>query len=367
MDLGIIGLERSGKTAVFTAVTGGHARAASYGGTEPNIGVVKVPDERLDRLCAALTTRKVTQAEARYLDFPGSLSVRGEGPAGAHLAALAQVDALVHVVRAFRDEAVPHPESTVDAHRDIASMNLELAFADAAMLERRYERLEIAVRSTRPGERDAGERELAMVVRLREALEREQPLRSQELSPDERRLISGYQLLTDKPLLILVNIDESDIGRAHEIEEEFSTRWAGPGVAGPGVDVAALCGKLEQELTELSEEDAAEFRRELGLEEGGLQRMIRVSQRVLGLLTFFTVNEAEGRAWAIPAGWTALEAAGKIHTDISRGFIRAEVIDWEELVAAGSLAEARKRALLRTEGKQYVVQDGELLHILFNV
>ena len=364
MDLGIIGLERSGKTAVFTAVTGGHARAGSYGGTEPNIGVVKVPDERLDRLCAALSTRKVTQAEARYLDFPGSLSVRGEGPAGAHLAALAQVDALVHVVRAFQDEAVPHPEGSVDAHRDIASMNLELAFADADMLQRRYDRLEIAVRSARPGERDAGERELALVQRLREALEREEPLRVQQLSPDERRLISGYQLLTDKPLLILVNIDESDIGRAREIEEEFSTRWAG---SGPGVDVAALCGKLEQELTELSEEEAAEFRRELGLEEGGLERMISVSQRVLGLLTFFTVNEAEGRAWAIPAGWTALEAAGKIHTDISRGFIRAEVIDWEELVAAGSLAEARKRALLRTEGKQYVVQDGELLHILFNV
>ena len=368
MDLGIIGLERSGKTAVFVAVTGGHARAASYGGTEPNIGVVKVPDERLDRLCAALTTRKVTQAEARYLDFPGSLSVRGEGPAGAHLAALAQVDALVHVVRVFRDEAVAHPEGSVDGHRDIASMNLELAFADAAMLERRYERLEIAVRSARPGERDAGERELALVQRLREALEREEPLRVQQLSPDERRLISGYQLLTDKPLLILINIDESDIGRAHEIEEEFSTRWAGPGPGpGPGTDVASLCGKLEQELTELSEEEAAEFRRELGLEEGGLERMIRVSQRVLGLLTFFTVNEAEGRAWAIPAGSTALEAAGKVHTDISRGFIRAEVIDSEELVAAGSLAEARKRGLLRTEGKQYVVQDGELLHILFNV
>ena len=368
MDLGIIGLERSGKTAVFTAVTGGHARAGSYGGTEPNIGVVKVPDERLDRLCAVLTTRKVTQAEARYLDFPGSLSVRGEGPAGAHLAALAQVDALVHVVRAFQDEAVPHPEGSVDAHRDIAGMNLELAFADADMLQRRYDRLEIAVRSARPGERDAGERELALVQRLREALEREEPLRVQQLSSDERRLISGYQLLTDKPLLILINIDESDIGRAHEIEEEFSTRWAGPGPGpGPGTDVASLCGKLEQELTELSEEEAAEFRRELGLEEGGLERMIRVSQRVLGLLTFFTVNEAEGRAWAIPAGSTALEAAGKVHTDISRGFIRAEVIDSEELVAAGSLAEARKRGLLRTEGKQYVVQDGELLHILFNV
>ena len=362
MDLGIIGLEQSGKTAAFNAVTRGHAHTAAYGATEPSIGVVKIPDERLDRLCAVLHPKKVTHAEVRYLDFPGGLSLRGAGPSGAYLAALSQCDALVHVARAFRDESVPHPEGSVDAHRDIAAVNLELAFADIGVLERRYEKLEITVRSARAGEREAGERELALVQRLREALEREEPLRTQALSTDERRIISGYQLLTDKPQLIVVNIDEADVSRAGEIESEFAGRCAGP-----GVEVAALCAKLEQELSELSDEEAAEFRRELGLAESGLERMLRLSHQVLGLITFFTVNEAEGRAWPIAGGSTALEAAGKVHTDMARGFIRAEAIGWQELAEAGSLATARKHGLLRTEGKQYVVQDGDLLHILFNV
>ena len=362
MDIGIIGLERSGKTTVFNAVTRGHAQAGAFGTAEPNIGVVKIPDDRLDRLCDVIQTRKVTYAEVRYLDFPGGFSVRSEGPAGAYLAALSQCDALVHIVRAFRDESVAHPEGTVDAHRDVASVNLELAFADMAMLQRRDERLEIEVRSARAGEREAGERELALVRRLREALDGETPLREQTISPDERRLISGYQLLTDKPLLILANIDEADIAREDEIESEFAERWTGPGLA-----TAALCGKLEQELTELSDDEAVEFRRELSLSEGGLERMLGLSQRVLGLIAMYTVNEAEGRAWAIPAGSTAQEAAGKVHTDMERDFIRAEVIGWRELAECGSLAEARKRGLLRTEGKQYVVQDGELMHSLFNV
>lgn len=364
MDLGIIGLERSGKTTVFQAITHGHAHIAppGRGALEPSIGVVKVLDERLDHLCAVLHPKKVTYVEVRYLDFPGSLALRGEGPAAAHLAALAQCDALVHVVRAFRDESVPHPEATVDPERDIAAVNLELAFADAAVLERRAERLDVEVRSARHGEREPGERELALVRRLRGALEREEPLRSQPLSPDERRIISGYRLLTTKPQLIVVNIDEADAGRAPEIEAEFGARWAGPGVV-----VVALCAKLEQELAALSDEEAAEFRRELGLKAGDVERLVRLSEQALGLITFFTVNEAEGRAWALPAGSTALEAAGKVHSDMARGFIRAEAIGWEELVECGSLAEARKRGRLRTEGKQYVVQDGELLHILFNV
>ena len=362
MDLGIVGLERSGKTSVFNAVTGGHARAGAYGATEANIGVVKVPDERLDRLCALLEPRKVTYAEARYLDVPGGLSFRGEGPEPAYLASLSQCDALVHVVRAFQDEAVPHPEGSVDPDRDIEGVNMELAFADLALIERRRDKLDIAVRSARPGQREAGERELVLLQRLREALEREEPLRTQELSPGDRRMISGYQLLTNKPLLILANIDEAEIGRAQEIESALAARWAGP-----SVEVAALSGKLEAELTELSDEEAAEFRRDLGLAEGGLERMIRLSHHVLGLISFFTVGEPEGRAWALPAGSTALDAAGKRHSDIAHGFIRAETIGWDELLDCGSLAEARKRGLLRQEGKGHIVQDGEVLNILFNV
>jgi hypothetical protein len=361
MDLGLIGLERSGKTALFHAVTRGHAQTGSYGATEPSIGVVKVPDERLDRLCVIIPPKKVTYVEVRYLDFPGGLSLRS-GPSGAFLAALSQCDALVHVVRAFRDESVPHPEGNVDPARDIAEVNVELAFGDLAALERRHNKLEMEVRSSRPGEREAGERELALLQRLREGLENEVPLRAQELSPDERKTIAGYQLLTLKPLLLAINIDEADVGRADEIEREVAERSGGP-----GVEVAALCAKLERELVDLSDEEAAEFRTDLGLKEGALDRLLQLSEKTLGLITFFTVGEPEGRAWAIKAGSTALEAGGKIHTDIARGFIRAEVVGWQELLDCGGYAEARKRGLQRTEGKQYIMQDGDVVHILFNV
>ena len=362
MDLGIIGLAQSGKTTLFEALTRGHAHTASFGSMEPSVGVVKVPDDRLDRLSVLLHAKKVTHIEVRFLDFPGSLALRGEGAGPAYLAALAQCDALVHVVRAFRNEAVAHPEGSVDPHRDIAEVDVELAFGDLAALERRQGRLEIEVRSARAGERDAGERELALLARLRAGLENETALRAQELAPEERRMISGYQLLTNKPLVIVVNVDDADAARVGEIEQEFAQRWAAP-----NVEVAALCAKLERELAELSDEDAVEFRRELGLAAGGLDTVLQHSQRVLGLLTFFTVGEPEGRAWALTAGSTALEAAGKIHSDIARGFIRAEVVGWQELLDCGSYAEARKRALLRTEGKQYIVQDGDVLHVLFNV
>jgi GTP-binding protein YchF len=362
MDLGIIGLAQSGKTALFAALTRGHAHTAGFAATEPSIGVVKIRDDRLDRLSAVLHPRKVTYAEARYLDFPGALTVRGEGPAAVLLGALSQCDALVHVVRAFHDESVPHPEGNVDPDHDFAAVNMELAFADIGVLQRRYEKLEIMVRSARAGEREAGERELALVQRLRDGLEREEPLRAQALSADDRRMIGGFQLLSSKPQLVVVNIDEGDVARAGEMEGDFSARHGGPGVA-----VLALCAKLERELAELSDEEAAEFRKDLGLSESGAGRVLRASGDVLGLLTFFTVGDQEGRAWVLPAGSSALEAGGKVHTDIARGFIRAEVIGWDEMVACGSWAEARKRGLLRTEGKQYVVQDGDLLHVLFNV
>ena len=362
MDIGIIGLAQSGKTTLFEALTRGHAHTASFGSMEPSVGVVKVPDDRLDRLSVLLHAKKVTHIEVRFLDFPGSLALRGEGAGPAYLAALAQCDALVHVVRAFRNDAVPHPEGSVDAQRDIAEVNVELAFGDLAALERRHSKLETEVRSARAGDREAGEREMALLARLRAGLENEVALRAQELSPDERRMISGYQLLTNKPLVIVVNADDADAPRLSETEQEFAGRWGGA-----GVEVAALCAKLERELIDLADEDAAEFRRELGLAAGGVDTILQRSQRALGLLTFFTVGEPEGRAWALAAGSTALEAAGKIHSDIARGFIRAEVVGWQELLDCGSYAEARKRALLRTEGKQYVVQEGDVLHVLFNV
>jgi GTP-binding protein YchF len=364
MDLGIIGLAQSGKTTVFNAVTGGHAQTGVYGaGVEPNIGVVKVPDERLDRLCAVLKPKKVTHADVRYLDFPGAAAFgRGGGPAARFLASLAQCDALIHVVRAFTNESVPHPEGSIDPHRDIGSMDMELSFADQGFIERRLERLETEVRSMRAGEREAGEKEIALLQRLKEGLEGETPLRAQPISEDEARMLANYQFLTDKPLLLVLNIDEADVGEAAKMEEEFRGRWGGP-----HVEVAALCGELEMELSELSEEDAAAFRADMGLSESSLDRMIRLSYELLGLISFFTVNPEEGRAWTIRRGTPAVVAAGKVHSDMERGFIRAEVVGWEELMESGSLAEARKRGIVRTEGKGYPAQDGEVLHILFNV
>jgi GTP-binding protein YchF len=362
MDLGIVGLARSGKTTLFDALTRGHAHTSGFGSLEPSIGVVKVPDERLDKLSTLLRAKKVTHLEVRFLDFPGSLSLRGEATPAAYIASLAQCDALVHVVRAFYDESVPHPEGSVDPDRDIAAVNLELAFGDLAALERRHSKIEIEVRSARAGERDAGERELVLLGRLRDALEREEPLRAQELSAEERRLISGYQLLTIKPLVIVLNVDEHDAARSNEVAEEYSRKYGGR-----GVEIVAVCAKLERELMELAEDEATEFRRDLGIEAGAIDRVVGRSQEALGLITFFTVGEPEGRAWAVAAGTPALEAAGKIHSDIARGFIRAEVITWSDLLDAASYAEARKRGLQRTEGKQYIVQEGDVLHVLFNV
>jgi hypothetical protein len=362
VDLGIVGLPQSGKTTVFEALTRGHAHTGGFGSLEPGIGTVKVPDERLDKMSALIKARKITHLEIRFLDFPGSLSLRGESTPAAYIASLAQCDALVHVVRAFRDESVPHPEGSVDPKRDVANVDVELIFGDLAALERRASKLDIEVRSARAGDRDAGERELALLGRLRTALESEQPLRAQELSADDRRAISGYQLLTIKPLIVVVNIDEADVPRAAEIEAEIAAPYAGQ-----NVQVAAICAKLERELIDLSDEDAAVFRQDLGLPEGGVDRVVQLSQQALGLITFYTVGEQEGRAWTVPAGASIFEASGKIHTDIQRGFIRAEVIGWQDLLDCGSYAEARKRGLLRTEGKTYVTQDGDTIHVLFNV
>jgi GTP-binding protein YchF len=269
----------------------------------------------------------------------------------------------MYVVRAFVDPAVPHPDGSVDPARDVAALDLELAFADLALIERRLERLAAELRSQRVGERGAGEREQALLTRMRAALEAETPLRALALSEDEQRIVAGFRFLTLKPLLVVFNIGEDQIGERAALEAAWRARYARP-----HTDVAALCGKLEMELLELTPEEAAEYRRDLGLEdETGLDRAIRLSYALLGLISFFTVGPDECRAWTVTKGATAPQAAGKIHSDMERGFIRAEVIRYEDLVAAGSEAEAKRRGLLRTEGKQYVVQDGDVLHILFNV
>lgn len=362
MDLAIVGLERSGKTTVFNALTAGNAQTGGYGGgLEPNLGTVKVPDERLDRLSELIKPKKVTHAEIRYVDFPGAGFTK-EGPAARYLAALSRADALLHVVRLFASDAIPHPLGGVNPARDVATLDAEMAFSDLAVIERRLERLESELRSKKAGDRDAGEREQALLMRFKEALEGEQALRAIELSADERKLVSGFGFLTLKPLLAILNVGDEDGERLAELEDQHRSAASGPQAA-----LLALAARLEEELARMTGEEAGEFRAEMGLPESALSRVIKESYRLLGLVSFLTVGEPEGRAWTIAAGSNATRAAGTIHSDIEKGFIRAEVIGWQELLETGSTAEARKRGLLRSEGKTYVVQDGDVLNILFNV
>lgn len=365
MQLGIIGLARAGKTTIFNAVTRGSAQVGAYSSsTQPNVGVVHVPDERVDRLAIMYKPKKTTYATIQYVDFPaaGEAFGKGEGPAGKFVTELARMDALIHVVRGFEDETVPHPEVTVDAARDIATMDLELAFLDLGIIEKRLQRLETELRSMKPGERGDLQRLKDLLLRMKDGLEAETPIRAQGLNAEDHKLLEGSQFLTAVAMLVVVNIGEGDLGRRGELEAEFRTKFAGP-----GRDISVFCGKFEMDLNDLSDEEAVEFRAEAGVTESGMAGAIRMSYALLGLVSFLTAGPDECRAWTVTAGSTAPEAAGKIHSDLRRGFIRAEVIRFEDLIAAGSEVEAKKRGVLRTEGKQYIVQDGDIVNILFNV
>jgi GTP-binding protein YchF len=326
------------------------------------MAVVKVPDDRLDKLAALVSARKTTYLELRLQDFP-SLSVGRKGPPPALLGALSTADLIVHVVRAFQDESVPHPLDSVEPARDVAALDLELALADLGIVERRIERLMVESRSLAAGARGAQERELGLLRRIKEGLEAEKPVRSMGLTAEERAILSGYNLLTGKPLLLVLNINEADVDKTATIEAD-----ARKTLATEGTSVIALAAKAEADVAELSEEDAAEFRKELGLpDEPATGRLLQEAVTLLGLITFFTAGQQDTHAWSIPAGTPAVKAAGRIHSDIERGFIRAEVIGWQELLSAGSHAEAKKRGTMRVEGKTYEVRDGDVINVLFNV
>ena len=321
-----------------------------------------MPDERLDRLAALVNARKTTYLELRLLDFP-SLSVGRKGPPPQLLGVLSTADLLLHVVRAFSDESVPHPQVTVDPARDVAALDLELALADLGIVERRIERLTAEMRSTAAAARGPQEREMALLRRLQEALEAEKPLRSLGLAPDEKLLLSGFNLITAKPMLIALNINESDASRAAEIEADARGRFGGEGTA-----VIALPVKSEADVAELSAEDALVFRQELGLPEvAAAERVLQETVSLLGLITFYTVGPQDTHAWSVAAGTPAVKAAGRVHSDIERGFIRAEVIDAADFLTAGSHAEAKRRGQMRLEGKTYEVRDGDVINVLFNV
>jgi GTP-binding protein YchF len=366
MQIAIVGLAGSGKTTVFNTLTGGHAETGGYGGLTLNVGVVKVPDPRLDRLAEIFHPRKIVHADVTYVDLPAPPpsvegSVGAEELPAEHLARLRDSDALLHVVRAFEDPAVPHPDGSVDPARDLERLDLEFAIADLAMVDRRLERLRGAGRHGTPAEREANEREEQILARLRTALERGSPIRDVGLESDDEKAIRGFRFLTQKPVLVLVNVGESDLPRADAIVGDLLA-----GYAHERTMVEALSAKIEMELGELEPGEAEVFKAELGIGESGLGRVIHLSYRLLGLVSFLTAGPDEVRAWPIPDGSTAVDAAGVIHTDLARGFIRAETVAYEDLIELGSIAEARKHGRLRSEGKTYRVRDGDVLEILFS-
>jgi len=366
MEIGIVGLPKSGKTTVFNALTKGKAETGVYApaAAGPNVGVTKVPDPRLEFLEKIFHPKRKVPAEVTYVDVaapPKSLG-KGEGIAGQFLAQLSKMDALLHVVRAFEDARVPHMESSIDPERDIATMDLELAFSDLAIIERRLERIETSLKAAKPHEREAYSREQALLARLKTALEGERPVRELQLTEDEKRITSNYQFLTAKPLLVVFNTGEEMLSEASSLEEKWRTKHQRP-----QVQVAVLCAKLEMELSQLEDADAQQFRSSMGLEEAALNRMIAISYELLGLISFFTVVSNEVKAWTIHRDTPAVKAAGKIHSDMEKGFIRAEVVSYDDLVKCGSIAETRKRGLLHVEGKNYIVRDGDVITFLFNV
>jgi GTP-binding protein YchF len=361
MQVTIVGLPGSGKTTVFNALTGGHAETGTFTGghAAPNVGVVKVPDERLDRLAELFAPRKTTHADVTYVDVAIPTGAAREGTIQADvLAQIRNADALLHVARAFEDPG----GVAADPWRDVDELDLEFTVADLTVIEKRLEKLRTQGRHGSQAERDEAAREQELLERVEPHLSDGKALRSFGLTNDEERLLRGYRFLTQKPVLVVLNLDEGRLPDAARLEDEGRT-----GYGQPQSDVAALAGKIEGEIGELPDDDARLFMDDLGIAEASRGRVIRLTYALLGLFSFFTAGEDECRAWTLRNGSTAVDAAAAIHSDLARGFIRAEVVNWEDLVSAGSEAEAKRRGLVRTEGRNYQIKDGDTVRVLFNV
>ena len=352
MEISLCGLPHSGKTTLWSILTG---TAVPEGGkVETRRGIARVPDARLDRMVPLFKPKKTTHATVTYVD-PAPME-KGAGKAdNPLLAPLRTADALLLVLRAWDDPSDPHPDGSVDPARDLSLVETEFLLADLDVAQRRLERLEAVIKKAG---KDEDKREHEILVRAVQKLEKEIPLRA-ALSEEELRALRSYAFLTAKPLLVAVNLDEDRTGEIGKGPEAFGLDSL---VGRPGAEFVALSAKIEREIASLSPEDAAVFRADLGIAEPALERLIRASYHLLGYISFLTVGEDECRAWSIRAGTPARGAAGAVHSDIERGFIRAEVVPWDKLLEAGSLASSREKAWLRLEGKEYVVQDGDVVH-----
>jgi len=354
---GLIGFPSSGKTALFQLLTSAREAPRAGGRQEAHVGVSRVPDERLDRLTELFKPKKHTPATVEFADMGGAAGTRTGAAALLDVAPFRNADALLHVVRMFRDPAVPHAAGSIDPARDVRTMEEEVILADLGVVERRLERLERDLKKSSASAELKKEQEI--LVRCRALLEDGKALRTLELPPDDTRRLRGFQFLSAKPLLIVLNLDEADLAQS---DNAVALAGIADYVQGANTRAVPICAKIELEIAQLDPGDAAAFLADLGLRESGLDRVIRASYELLGYISFFTVGEDENRAWSIPRGTNAQNAGGEIHTDIQRGFIRAEVVRYEHLLARGTLAACRDHGELRLEGKEYIVLDGDVIN-----
>ena len=357
MKTGIIGLPQVGKTSLFGILTKAKLSEQAYANPrEAHVGVAKVPDDRLDRMASLFNPKKLTHASVEYVDV-GAIG-QDALKETAYIGHLRNVDALAHVVRAFEDPSIPHV-GPIDPLRDIRNVEFDLMVSDLGQIEKRLERLEKDLKKMRSAEL---EKEFDLLKRAKAHLESERPLREMEMTPEDKKRLRGFMFLSEKPILYVLNVSEApELGK--ELENAVSKFKLSDVASRPNAGATAICGRVEAELAEMSDADAAEFLSSYGLKESGLTRLIRTTYALLGLVSFFTVGEDECRAWTIPGHTRAVEAAGAIHSDLEKHFINAETIRWDQLLEAGSEANARARGILRLEGKDYIVQDGDVLHI----
>lgn len=369
MKIGIVGLPQVGKTTIFSLLTQGRVDTSSWGNVrEAHIGVARVPDTRLDRLAEIVKPKKVTYASIEYVDLPGIS--RGEGKAalegrgrdmGTYLNSLKNVDTLLHIVRGFDDPNIPHIEETIDPRRDIELFEIEIIFSDLAIVEKRLERLDKDLKKIKSRELEL---ENEVLLRFKEALESEQPLRELQLTPEEEKRVKGFTFLSAKPVLQVINVADQDADKIDCIVEEYGLQKQ---AAMCNVGITAVCGKIESEIAVLPPEDAAMFMDDFGLKGSALDRIIQSSYDLLGVFSFYTAGEPEARAWTISRDTTAAKAAGVIHTDFEKGFIKAEVISFEDMVELGSFQAAKNKGVLRLEGREYIVLEGDVILFRFNL